>query len=496
MFQAKEIVDIVIDGIPVQWIPKIEVYYPDLPQFPIMYIHKYIGDNRLIAFPVTSSYDVNGDVCSATFRVLCNISNDTAKSVIKAEIEERIGLSDKITKDVAISCCNGNKDYENFISDLWSFSEKSYGKSIPYGQFYEEIYSIARFVAAWQPKTGRQSEMRMLYNFMSAFGEPVELPEEWSHLECYLIPNVNDVMSKNFNDFSEFQILNSAMEKTYNNQFSKEVVLRGEIFKVLSCAWKQNKDNFINNVSEPLYSAGVLNENERFMLERLVDAFNRHAWRAAFYISAYMNVEKDYSNWSKDFFTDFYSNGSKFKGYSEKVMACFLQQGFKNPEVIPIDTWIETFYQYSLGISTKEEFYDSFSHLGKLERLIWLASQANKTNMRTFFDLLWCQRYGTIGNEKLRGINPIACCECELKNTCVGLKNKSSNTILLCKENQYTLNDNVLTLNNDPNYSQAEYICALESSVPKKVFVKTYEKKAKIYKYVLIDEFSWIYFEQ
>ena len=61
-----------------------------------------------------------------------------------------------------------------------------------------------------------------------------------------------------------------------------------------------------------------------------------------------------------------------------------MQQGFANEEIIPIDTWIETFYQFPLGINSRSDFYDDFNMLGKLERVIWLASQSNKTNMRNF----------------------------------------------------------------------------------------------------------------
>ena len=81
----------------------------------------------------------------------------------------------------------------------------------------------------------------------------------------------------------------------------------------------------------------------------------------------------------------------------------------------------KTFYEFPLGIENNLDFFNSFDKLGKLERVIWLASQSNKTNMKNFFDILWCQRYGTIGNSELRGVNPLACSLCNLSDTCVGL---------------------------------------------------------------------------
>lgn len=490
MFEAKHIVQIKISNIPLQWIPKIEIYYPDLPQFPIMYIHTQLGNGeRLFAFPVSVSFDIKDDCCDAEFSVLCNRDDEESREKIQSEIKERIGLSDKVTKDVAIACCNGNKEYETFIEDLWHYVSMSYGDSIPYGQFFEEIYSIARFVSAWQPKTGRQSEMRMLYNFMSAFGEEVAVPENWQHLECYLTPNLWDVQNNQFDEFFEFKILDSAIRKTYEHEYTNTVIIDSVSFKAMPKAWKQNKDDFINDVSLRLYNEGVLCEAERYSLERLVDAFNRHAWRAAYYIGSYISIEHDYNSWSKEFFLKVYETG--LKGYSEKVMACFLQQGFKNKEIIPIDTWIETFYEYSLGINERKKFYDSFSELGRLERLIWLASQANKTNMKNFFDLLWCQRYGTIGNGRLRGINPIACSECKLNGTCVGLKKYESKNILLINDQiEYELIDDVLTLSDSVDINNLDFVCLLENMVPKKVFVKEYVRKQKEYMWFLTDEFS------
>ena len=494
MFEAKYEIDIAVEGIPLQWLPKIEIYYPDLPQFPIMYIHKTLDEGRLIAFPVSVSFNIAAErFGTATFHVLSNLeATQSVYDSIKSEIEERIGLADKITKEVALQCCNGNQEYIDFFEDLWIYLAKSYGDSIPYGRFYEEVYSIARFVAAWQPKTGRQSEMRMLYNFMSIFGEEVCLPKNWKHLECYVIPNIHDVKHREFGDFDKFAVLHSAMQKTFDHEFTDTFKVGNQIFKVLKKAWKQDKDSFINTISKPLYENHILSFNEKLSLERLVDAFNRHSWRAAYFISSYMAIEKQYEDWTKDFFIEFYANGGGLKGYSEKVIACFLQQGFKKQEIIPIDTWIETFYSYPLGIASRTEFYNQFSMMGKLERLIWLSSQSNKTNMKTFFDLLWCQRYGTTGNRCLRGINPIACSECRLKGTCVGLnKEKDKKVLLLNDENRYTLTEDKIILNDtEMILADVKYICVLENKVPKKSFIKITKNRPRREEWILIDEFS------
>lgn len=470
MFTLKYEISVKICDIPLQWIPKIELYYPDLPQFPIMYVHFLFNDERIIACPVSVSYEIHNDKCDAVFLVLVNHNpSQPITDAITEEISNRIGFSDQITRQTVIDCCKGNNHYIGILTDLWQYIEKSYGSSIPYGRFYEEIYSIPRFVAAWQPKTGRQSEMRMLYNFMSAFGEEVVFPDNWSHLEYYAISTYADVRKKDYSDFPTFQKLHHSMTELFRLDFTNSVTIDGITFNVMPRAWKQNKDDFITNVSGKYFSAGEISEEDKYFAEILVDAFNRHAWRAAYFISAFLNIEQtDYRTWSKDFFKDFYNSGSKLKGYSEKVMACFLQQGFANEEIIPIDTWIETFYLFPLGIETRSNFYDDFDMLGKLERVIWLASQSNKTNMKNFFDILWCQRYGTIGNGELRGVNPLACSLCQLKHTCVGLSKKLSNNVLI--SNTLT-HDDIKTIP-ESQMEDITFICLLESNVPKKVYTK------------------------
>ena len=95
----------------------------------------------------------------------------------------------------------------SFFDELWRYVSQSYGRYLPYGRFYEEIFSIVRFVSAWQPKTGRQSEMRMLYNFLSIFGEEIPVRGKWDYLQFFLIPSYVDTVDRNFSEFPKFDIL-------------------------------------------------------------------------------------------------------------------------------------------------------------------------------------------------------------------------------------------------------------------------------------------------
>lgn len=493
--------NIKIKDIPLQWIPRFEFYYPDLPQFPTVYVHLIKNKKRIYGFPVSSSIKINKEgTCDVDILFLSNEDlekNDTLKKEVQNELEERFGVRNKIGLKDLISYCNGDKKYEDFFKELWKYVSKVFGDYIPYGKFYEEIYSIVRFVSAWQPKTGRQSEMRMLYNFLSIFGESIEVKGKWSFMEFFLIPTYDDFLNKNFSDFPEFNKLYLAMKKIWDLLFIKKIQLDDFTISSLNGAWPQDKDAFINKVTIPLFRANKINIEDRLAIERLVDAFNRHSWRAAFFIWSVMSIyNKDYKIWDKDFFIKFYENKNGV-GISEKVVACFLQQGFKNDEVIPIDTWVQSFYELALGIPERKNFFNSFSKLGRIERVIWLSSQANKTNNKTFFDLLWCTRFGETGNNELRGANPISCYECKLREKCPSYSNIKNKDVLIIDKSKVILKElktskgNIIGMIIDSptviakaNSSGCYFICITEDKVPKKIFIN----KGSNWK--LIDEFS------
>jgi len=341
--------------------------------------------------------------------------------------------------------------------------------------------------------------MRMLYNFLSIFGEELEVSGRWSYLQTFLLPTYGDIKKKNLDLFEKFKILFSTMEKVWKHLFTKTKIINGVTFKSLEKSWPIQKEKFIQEISTPLSSKGILNIEEKHSFERLVDAFNRHGWRAAFFIFSLMtSFIKDYKTWNKKFFVDFYL-GKIGVGCSEKVVACFLQQGFKNVEVIPLDIWIESFYQQALGIKTKEEFFNSFSNLGKLERVMWSAGQMKKTNIKVFFDILWCIRYGDTGNNELRGANPIACYTCKLYKKCpsyhlirnkkVALIENNLVEIKAIKSNRGKLKGMKIVsqdLIEFVNKKDCFFICVMEDNVPRKIFKQIGRNK----NWKLIDEFS------
>lgn len=498
---------ITIEGLPIKWLPKLEFFYPDLPGFPIMYVHAKVDDTRVYGFPVSiDSVDYTDDLtCSVNILFLSNKDLDAnlaTKELVKEELNHRIGLSDPITKEDILESCRDDR-FKPFFSDLWDIASNLYGHKLPYGKFYEEIYSIVRFVSAFQPKTGRQSEMRMLYNFLSIFGEQVKISsntlKQWSFLEFYVLPTYKDYLEDDIDEFTQFKKLNTAVQKLWAIEFNQVVTIGGENFKSLRRAWPQNKDEFMKEKTIPLVNSGNFTAEDRHQIDRLVDAFNRLSWRAGFFIWSLCTAkEQNYQDWDKDFFTEFYTNACNIKGCSEKVVACFLQQGFLKQEVIPLDIWINTFYEYALGIPTKECFFELFDNLGKIERLIWLTSQANKTNMRDYMELLWCTRYGTNGNGNLREMNPLSCYECKLRNVCQGYNSIKNEKIYFTeddfqihpiKNRKGEITSLDIMLSENITSKNCLFVCVNERNIPKKIY-KRYKKKNQPVLYQLIDEFS------
>lgn len=501
-----------IEHVPVNWIPKIELFYPDLPGFPIMYVHTLYKGSRVYGFPVTFSithYYEDNKTCDIEFLFLCNKNfkeEKNLKKVVKQELENRIGLSDAITKDDILKSCKDLK-YKNFFSKLFDTCSRLYGLRLPYGRFYEEIYSIVRFVATFNPKTGRQSEMRMLYNFLREFGEEITIEGDkttlWSFLEFYLLPTYTD-LKNNMKDFPKFNTLIKVLDKIWESNYepNKDCKFRS-IKNNLDC-WAGKREFFVEEQLNNL----LAEETDKDEIKKLVDAFNRYPTRASFFVWTICTLkEVDFKKINIERFLSLYNScntsakDKKIRGCSPKVLACCLQQGFLKSDIIPVDTWVYTFYKYALGINNVNELFKKFENLGKIERLIWLSSQANKVNSKVFKNLLWCQRYGINQNKEFRMANPIACYECGFRKNCVGYEKIQEQFVYVTehvteeciyskKKNSAseTISYKILKPSFQVMQNSPKYICSLENKIPKKIGILS--KKNKEYTYKLIDEFS------
>lgn len=488
--------EIIIDNVPIQWLPLIQLFDPNLQQYPKVHVHAIYKNDRIYGFPVhINLVDEKDGLCRINVIFLSNkdlTKNDELKAFVKDELENRFGIKDKVDLGDIIDACNGDRGYERFFTKLWNeFVSKAYGKSLPFGRLYEGMDSILRFTAALTPMSGGKSENQMFYDFMRHYGTKVDIMQKWSHLEFYIIPTYQEMINGKLDKiFDNYILLLNSIRKFEGLFFRNTIKINKLNLKTFSenmskvMGFDIRNGNGFRKLTSHLLSSGKIQSIDKENLDFLIDAFNRMPLRAISYMGSIININKnnDLSLWSKDDFVKLYTLGNDAKGIHPKIWGCYLQQGFGNQEVIPIDLWIEAFYENVLDIHDKETFLSKFKKMGKMERLIWLASQARKTNMSLIFDSLWCIKFGmgksTEGDwgdkKELRGPNPLSCLDCKLKGECLSYKSIE--------------NEDVIIFNGDPHKVPrilgCKYAVYTDSKIPKLVFLASKDG------WMLIDAFS------
>lgn len=502
MFELNYNHSIIINDVPLQWMTRIELFTPDLEQFPLMYIHKLIdrednltiiGDynpinkQRIFGFVLSTNFNVrqNG-LCDIEINFLCNIPQyygTNYDNLIIDEISNRIGFADKVSRDDLSIICQNSPEVLPLLQKIWDDKISIvYGDFIPHGRLFEEVYGIIRFSASGNaPKLGKISEFRMLYWYMKDIGERVIYGQDvnnFNFLEFYLLPTYEELTNTNFNFFNNFNEYFNATSSFWNNEYISNFTVNTHTFKFAPSNTEQ--DTYLPNRAatfEDRYSI-VLNTNEYDKISNLRQIFNRMPGRLYGYIWNIMTpTTVDFYNAfeQRDSFREFYRDYSSKKGLSTKVIACFLQQSF-GLEAFPIDTWVKTFIYYALGMDTldngkgevsrdtQNNLYTNFNRLDKLEKLIWASSMGNKTNKTEFVDILWCQRYGTDEGSKgpCRGSNPLSCANCSLKNECISYQNIQNTDVII--------NDSLNQLREQMVNNQTFFGILSENNTPRKVY--------------------------
>ncbi|MDC0576041.1 hypothetical protein OAO51_05005 [Nitrosomonadaceae bacterium] len=429
-----------------------EFFSADLEQFPLMYVHlladrvnvdefgEYSPENkqRIFGFglsAVWSDVKKNG-LYNIVISFACNIPqllSPTYDNLILKEISHRIGLADKVSYDDLTHICQKSPKSLPLLQKIWKDKiEIVYGKYIPHGRIFDDLYGLVRFSASGNaPRLGKTSEYRMLYWYMSDLGEKVHYNsdmQKFNFMEFYLIPTYEEVVNEALQFFPLFLNFYRSTKKFWQLEYTEIFNVGGHDFKYAGpSALPQKAAEFETRYPNLLGS-------DYDNISRLRQIFNRMPSRLYGYIWNLMTpVSNDFRvvfN-KRDTFKEFYRDHSSKKGSSSKVIACYLQQAF-GIEAFPIDTWVKTFIYYPLGMSPKDNgkgepteetqnsLYEKYNRLDKLEKLIWASSMGNKTNKKEFMDILWCQRYGTDqgGNGPCRGANPLSCSNCILSDEC------------------------------------------------------------------------------
>ena len=156
-FSIEHETTISLDNIPVQWISMINLYNSTLPQFPMKYVHLIQEGERIFGFPVSYTLSgQSGNTATLEFKFLSNVTLDSSRrDLVKTELKHRFGAQNPVVRE-DIEKCSGEERKRRFLLEIWdSFITPTYGGSLPFGRFYEEMYSMVRCAAAFIPMRAR-----------------------------------------------------------------------------------------------------------------------------------------------------------------------------------------------------------------------------------------------------------------------------------------------------------------------------------------------------
>lgn len=485
-----------IEGFPSEWLPLTYLYDPDLPLFPIQYFHildpglsssRRPGErDRLFGF----IHHINLYETDLVVNVVINKNislkqNKHYQSALEDVVRCRLGLGNPVTlSDIRNTLVSSLKDSNQVVEELWyKVIEGSFGKALPFGNMWDAVFGLVRFVASWNSAGGRKGELIQTHSFVAAFGTKIQTGGN-IHVDFYLLPTFEELTdnSNPLNLFQNFEVLvNAANHFTKTYCGSKAVGLHNYSAFQLSKAKAGTK----------LKTAVILKmiddapQASRRALFDNYSAFDRGPQRSIIFLMMLDDLRG--KRWDPSKFTPSECGimYTELKGsyQTPKVIQLYAQQCFGSEVVLPIDNWVETFlkWPFEFRASLKKNYYSELfacsDMWGKLERLIWIAAQARKVHSSVCAEILWCVRYGAPKEGKtpgkLRGANPLSCkiCELHIRNACPSYK-AISNKIIAFNDTSYMTSNadfNITTSAND-NSTKGQNIESCEGSDIKDIY--------------------------
>lgn len=409
---------------PYLWVPLINFFEPELPGFPLSRFHFIKDGKRVFGVPTTYSVDrINGDrTCHLSIEVLSNTAFGPTKNgriykIVSDEFRERLGISQSLNLDDIKVCCNGNEHWEKIVDLIFPRLKKYYGEMIPCGQFYSKLYGMFRFIGAWNTPGGGKQEKIMLSNLLSRTGTRVGNEIGWEGLNFYLLPTYEEVLDNSLGDFQNFMRLRIAVLEYGDTHLTDTYTIRGKDVYILNSDKNVPGGKKAEEKWDTLISP--LSEDTGQLLNGIKEDFNRNFQRPFVFITYLYNLFKgvDFNQWDENDYADIYDEDPR--GIYPKVLGCFLQQAFSKYGCIPVDTWVQSFFEEVL-LTKARNIPTSGSNLGKFERFIWYSVQLRKTNQDFFNDILFCIKTGVLHSNtiKNRTANPLSCSLCSIHYNC------------------------------------------------------------------------------
>lgn len=428
-----------LTSFPDRWLPLIHLYDPDLPLFPIYYFHA-ISRNLAEGHRPTASERVYGyvekinsgpnhsvEIHLVTNKDLSQTPNEHYRNLAEAEVRERLGINNPVTQADVQNAFQAPLDYANpVLVEIWNrVVAHAYGNILPFGRLWDEVLGLTRFVASWNSPGGRKGELIQTHYFASKFGESIQNAGGIPDVDFYLLPTISELMdpSNPLNIFPKYS----------------DLVRIADLFQQHYCTLVRVGDIELSKFTNPgvgqLNTARILgilgSANIPYHLRPLAtecfNTFDKGPQRTVIFLMMLSDLRAARLNPST------LSNstlGSMYAGLektyqSPKVLNIYAQQSFGNTAAIPLDTWMETFFQWPLNLyknlpkkTRSRDVISASTNLGKVERLLWVTAQARKVHSSACNDAIWCTKYAS--NRGPRGANPLACKIClpSIRNSC------------------------------------------------------------------------------
>jgi hypothetical protein len=397
----------------------------DVPGFPLHRVHVKSESTRLFGAPMTKTVHQRNDdgTCTLGVDVITNQPLEDVPSDVrnkfKRELEERFGYSEALSADDLYDCCqysdesvsDNHETWKTMIDLIFPRLERYFGSKLRCGRFYSKSYGLFRLVSTWNVRGGEKQEIIMTSNLLKTVGRRVD-SEEGEAINLQIVPTYDEVLSGDIDDFPDFQRLKKAVEDYGDQYLTKEYSIENSTVHLLG-----------EEHNTPMYAEWWEEQMEhvdpesREVLVQLKEDLNRNYQRPFILIVYLYNVFQglDFDDFTQADYADIYR--SRPRSMYPKVLGMVLQQAFANYECIPVDTWVETFFEIVLGVD-KENIPVSGSELGKFERFVWEISQLRKTNQPLFSDIVHCIKTGVMYADSndmvMRDANPLSCNLCSL----------------------------------------------------------------------------------
>ncbi len=428
-----------IPSFPQRWLPLIYLYDPDLPLFPIYYFH-VLPDNlsrprpldNERAYGYVEKASLTGNEIEIT--IVCNkdlddpANQDYLTPVIEA-VCERFGLRNPVTREDIRNVFSPPLNNANAVlTEIWQrVISNTYNDLLPFGKLWDEVLGLTRFVASWNSPSGRKGELVQTHYFLSKFGVKIQSSGSIPPVDFYLLPTIQELTDINnpLTGFPQYADLVQVAGLIQNNYCSLIKVGDIRLSKFRNpYGGKLNTEKILD-----ILNGSSMPHRYRSLAVECFNTFDKGPQRTIMFLIMLDDIRNGRLNPSilnSSQLGSIYDGLARTSTYqSPKVIHIYAQQSFGNQSAMPIDTWIGTFFKWPLSIyphgKNRDHYHYIFSNsrnLGKVERLLWVTSQARKVHSSACNDALWCIKYSSTG--KPRGANPLSCniCMDAIRNCC------------------------------------------------------------------------------